>query len=863
MNQRLDPNFTFWVLVRPGVLNRKDASQLHAKVNAIRDWMSSKNLKLKFNIIDFDLYAQPNDAQPADIPHKITGISVNVLREHLYRETTFLAGQLPLWWAAPAGIKAESYAKLTSGVRKTAEKLAQRSGWVIDTQNTRSLQSFVDDKGESISLVDLGFLDDPSQEELVAQSFDQLTKSLFDPFKGSLMMGLSFARFEGVSFSYVCDRLKKAVTSGTYELEHTDTRFIILDVLNHQFKSGRDRYLQRLFKVCVYLSLGVQVSRTRATKREYEIMRSYVAQWGWDKKLIEELDRFAEWPVEKVDMLARALRSFLLDIYRRLSRQVQALKLQIDSTQDIIRRRRLSACFEGMIGKTPRLFTYFLTSTRKEEILSFIERPEASTQARWELHRESDRGQVLNRPLYAGETLAQVAVWSVFNNLFNPHTVARVISARSEYNIVETQALLNKLHKLITYTSPPLLPDETFINPPKVKRLIISVNPTSFQEESTNSYAAHGWDILNYGQQRRSQLTDISVIMQNSWGELFCRRYQGSDAFTQAMKSLYAEAGARLDLDHTPEILGPNDRVQPIVRKRIQEVLGQASKVFTQSDESPNLTRVFAYEVGGQFQVLYKGPDGARMNTARSLRGVIRRCGRMSSFDQELLIDHLSPSLREVRALVTRFQQDENAKIYVGWRQKDRLGYVVVCDERQRLFFQQSSARETRLAVVRVVRRVLPYLRKQVSSARELKSALRIFEFQEGQMVGGRGPVFTEATSQVLGALSKAHMGKDGLWLVGQFDEGRNGIGLKYGQEIFMASRYGSSFVHACVKHIVEREGLRDPEVWTLDGSKVDFGSKYGSTSIGAVQHLRLVAAYQKEITKALNYILQNFAEAQ
>jgi adenylate cyclase len=249
------------------------------------------------------------------------------------------------------------------------------------------------------------------------------------------------------------------------------------------------------------------------------------------------------------------------------------------------------------------------------------------------------------------------------------------MSPHSEYNIIETRALLHRFHGLINFQAPPYLDDQTYTRAPKIKRLIITASPTSFKEEDTNSYAAQGWDILNYGQQRRSQLTDISVITQNSWGELFCRRYQGEEAFTQAMKSLFADAGTRIDLDQPPEIIGPNDRVQPIVRKRIVEILNQAQEVFAEGDDT---SKIFTYEVGGQFQVIYKGPDGARMNTVRSLRGVIRRCGRMSEFDQSLLIDQLSPSLREIRSLVSNFQKDDDAKIYVGWRQKERLGYVVV-----------------------------------------------------------------------------------------------------------------------------------------------------------------------------------------
>jgi adenylate cyclase len=857
MSQNETARFDLWLILRAGLSQQEAQVMLESKLSDVKDWLGNKNIQVEFHLIDFDgMEENPTDAYKST--YRVNGLSQSILRERLYRDCIFLCGQIPLWWAAPAGIKKENYGKLVNGVRKTADKLAQSAGWVVDTKEGRTLQCFLNDKGDYLSLVNLGFLADPSHQELINFAFEQLTQSLFNPFEGCIHMALSYARIEGVPFSYVCDRLKKSVSSGEYELEHTDLRFIYIDVLNHQFREGKDRYFQRLFRVCIYLSLGVISSRKRNQSREYEVMRSYCKQWGWNESLITELDEFQQWSVEKVDLLARSVRTLLLDLYRRLSRFVQQNKIGINSREDIIRRRRLSACFEGMLGKVPHLFTYFLNQAPKEEHLTFVERPQAATQAQWELYREGELSSHL--PLFSGESLSQLASWAVFNGLFHPHTIVNIVSTRPEYNIIETRTMLHKMYDILNYSSAAELRDETFIDPPKVKRLIITVSPTSFHEESSNSYAAHGWDILNYGQQKRSQLTDISVIMQNSWGELFCRRYQGETAFTDAMKSLFAEGGARIDLEHEPEVLGPNDRVQPIVRKRIQEILNQATEVYQYQGES---TKIFAYEVGGQFQVLYRGPDGAKMNTVRSLRGVIRRCGKMTPFDQDLLIDQLSPSLREVRALVKRFQEDDDAKIYVGWKQQERLGYVIMCDERQRLFCQQSSARETRLAVMRVVRRVLPYLRKKVSNPRELSKALRIFEFNEGQVMGGRGPVFTEATGPVLSALSKSYIGKNGLWLVGNFYEGRNGIGLQYGKERFMASRYGSSFVYACVKHIVEEEGLQDPELWTLDGSKVNFGPKYPD-GVGAVQHLRLVATYQKEITKALNFILQNqFAEAQ
>lgn len=842
----------FWVITKANALQGTQGELLRQKTQVISEWLTQKGLDATFILIDFDDYDELRDREGHPF---LKSMSLELIREHLFAKCGFFAGQIPLWWAAPAGIKPESYTKLVSGIKKTSERFAQSSGIILDSdQPSRTLQSFVSDR-DQLTFVDLGTIIDPSPSDLLDCAFERLNESLKNPFAGMLSMAIYYARSEGVPFSYVCDRIKKAITQGEHEVEQTEFNLIGLDVLNHHFRQSKDRFFQRLFRMALYLQFAPRASKTRATNRSAYVMRRYAAQWGWDKALLEELDQFNGWTAEQVDAVGKTIRGFLLDLYRRMSREAQSRGLEIDTRSDVIRRRRLSACFEGMPAKVPHLFTYFLPSQPKEEHLVFVDNPQSAPQARWEIYREGSRNSG-GAPLYTGETLTWVATWAVFNGIFHPHTVVNITSPYSEYNLIEGRALLHKLHYLLTYDSAIDLPDQAYIDPPKIKRLLLSISPTSFEEESSSSYASHGWDILNYGQRKKSQLTDISLVMQNSWGEVFSKRYRGESAFTQAMKALFADGGNRIDLDLGVEILGPNDRVLPIVRKRITEVINQAIEVFNSEGAT---SKIFAYEVSGQFQILAKDAKAARMSTARTLRGVVRRCGQLNLYNQELLIDQLSPSLREIRAMILKMKQDSDAKVYIGWRRTERLGFVIVCDERGRLFFQQSSARETRLSVMRIVRRTLPYLRAHgVVSAKDMSRSLRVFEFQEGQMVGGRKLIFSEATGTVLKALSQAYTGTAGLWLVGQFDQGRAGLGLLYGKEVFMASRYGSSFVYACVKHIVEKQGLDDPETWTLDGSKVNFGPKYRDVSEGATQHLRLVALYQKEITKALNYILQH-----
>ena len=815
--RRLD----LWLLLQPYLLRRDEASLLREKCAALTEWMSGRGFQLHFHLVDSSSLVEERaeGAGPTKEP--------SLLREHIYRSTFLIAGRAPLWWIAPPAIQSDSYERLQRAIQMSPI--------------------------EGLELLDLGALAEPPPEELLAEGLNSVQRALQSPFQSLLELMLSLARLEGVPFHLPSERLKQSVFAGRHEIEYTEQRLIESDLLHRFFESTEERYMNRLVRISVALQLSVPMIRKRPgqTPRAVYLMRHVGRGWGWGEALMDELDGFSSWPSEKIDALLSVVRDTVLKLYQRLSLIAERRSLSLDEARDILRRRRISACFEQMEGKVPQLFlTALWAGQRKEEKLTFVESSSASSARRWQLFREQE-----GRPLFVSETLPMLCAWAVSNGFFTPHTAVTLSSGSGAHNIVELRALLHRLHELLEVTRAAGLPEKNFSKPPQTQRLLIVVSPGSFREEFSNSYATRGWDVLNYGQQRRSQLTDISLISYNSWGEIFCRRYQGPEAFPKALLALYGPDGSRLQLDQELEVLGPNDRAQPMVRKRIEEIFRQASAVV---EGQNGVRRVMAYEVGGQYQLFIKNQGKVRIGEARSLRGLIRHMSHLSSEPQELFIDQLSPSLREFRALVSQHQSDEDAKIYVAWRQRERLGHVIVCDERRRLFLQQCSASETRLTLVRTVRRLLPHLRKQVGSVRELQRALRVFQFQDGQLVAGRGPIFSESTSQVLGALSKAKTGGEGLWLVGSLADGRRGLGLQYGDQEFWASRYGGSFIYACVKHILEREGLDNVDSWTLDGSKVSFDGPYRVIGVGAIQQLRLVSIYQREITKALNYILQH-----
>ena len=414
-----DSHLNFWIITKEGALEGPSGDLLRQKAQVISEWLSNKGLKSSFTLIDFDDYDELRDREHHP---SLKAMSLELIREHLFAKCTYYAGQIPLWWAAPAGIKPDSYLKLVSGIRKTSERFAQSSGVILESnKSSRTLQSFVSDR-DQLTFIDLGTVTDPEPSALLDYSFERLNESLKSPFKGLLSMATYYARMEGIPFSYVCDRIKKAVTQGEHEVEQVEFSLIGLDVLNHHFRQSKDRFFQRLFRASTYLLFQPKASKQRSSHRSSYVMRRYAALWGWDKSLLEELDSFNEWTAEQVDAVAKSARGFLLDLYRRMSREAQSRGIEVDTRSDVIRRRRLSACFESMPAKVPHLFTYFLPQQPREEHLIFVDNPQAAPQVRWEVYREQGRN-AGGAPLFAGETLTIIASWAVFNGIFHPHTV--------------------------------------------------------------------------------------------------------------------------------------------------------------------------------------------------------------------------------------------------------------------------------------------------------------------------------------------------------------------------------------------------------------------------------------------------------
>lgn len=828
----------YWVVVDEDSLSAAAQKQLIQRVDEIERWGRKRGLDCHFFLVDTHR-ARINDFGGSEEDVDSSGSAQGkLLKEEFYRTAVFIAGHVPLWWVVPVGVTADGYRRVSDAIERA-------------------------DLVSEISFVDLGFIGDIDQGEFFGAALWQINKSLRSPFKSLLKMALLVRYLDSEQPMLLCDQLKDRVLQGERSPQYTDPYVLLFDAISEYFAQRHDWEAFRLVQQCFYLKVGLKLSRETlertAFMRRFRVMQAYILRWGWDQQLIADLDSLDSWSAERVDAMGQSIRQFMLGLYRQLIDRARTAAVKINENDVTILGRRLFACFGQETGKVQHLFTYFLREPRVEERIVVLEVPEAGADRQWEVHREVRRNAVAERdaPMWTGGTLAEVGSWLTFNGLFHAGSVVGLISAKSRTSTAEFRAMLDRFMALFACPDPFSIPPTSFLAPRRVERAALVVNfdlpgaPADASEQAGVYYLPENWDILNYGRKRENRLRDISVVTLNSWGEVFCRRFEGPRAVAKAMRALYAGIDPGSPLEVPVEILAPHDRTLPAVRNRLRQIIETTDEVFV-APLALRESRTFVYEVGGRFQVVHRSADGPRVTGARSLRGVVRQLGNSGYDRQTLFIDRLSPTLSDLRAVVEKHSDDREAELYIAWRQVRGVGYIIVCDETRRIYMRHT--RQPEAVLLLIVRRVLQHLRGYVQSARDLRRALRVFELREGRALGAP-TVLAEDTNRVLGELAKAPATPRPIWLRGESGRGRSGLYLEYDGRPFSPQPYGRRFVHELVQAVLEGSRDAGQEAFVIEGSTVAFDERHrlaGGHDRGIVKHLRLIDLYERWMVRCL-----------
>lgn len=827
-----DPLLMVYVVLDLRQMGEGVLPAMQNRAKGISEWAAGLGLGLVFTFLD------PARARAGEFgPLRNAPARSRQALDRFYRTGVYLAGQIPVWWCVPAGTPPDQHGRMARSIARGVEGLDFFDvGPVPRVRDDVRLRSAVD-------AIDRG-----GQHPLpFVLDFARLVLELDGPREPA------------------CERLKRAIEGGETPILDPVLQAVdeVSDAFARRGESGRATTLRRL----AWLKVGLYLVRTtthRATflDRFHALAGPCVTRWGYDRALLDLLDGLVGWPRDRVDDFDRDVRNLILGLYGALTEAARQAPQRFDQGTIAGIGRRLLALIGAEPGRVRAHFNHVVGEARPEDHLVLLEQPDAPRRERWAIHRHviarQDEAEVRDgegeAAMWTGDSLAAAASWAVVNGVFAQGTAVRPVGQSRVGTAADLRDVFDRLRFVLGRPDPLARPGPWFREPRRTRRAaLVAAFDGSAGEEAREKGAVkvlpENWDILNYGPRRVSRLRDVSVVSLDTWDAAHCRRFRGPQALMAAMRAIYGDFDPATPFEVPPEVLVPQGGASRATRNRLRQLLKGADRIVHATRAG---RRAFVYEVGGRFQVLLRDERGVRVSNARSLRGGARLLGAVGEDPQHLMIDKLSPSLGELRAIVDRQRSDPTAEICVGWRQVEGQGQILICDEVGRIYARRVALRQLDALLLRLVRRIIHRLRTRVRDTRTLRRVLRVFEMRDGGSLG-EDVQLREDTVRVISRLAEPRARHPELFLRGHLSRGRDGVYVEYDDRKFDPRNRGRRFaVELLEAMIADRERYPQFDLF-IEASSVRFGDASGpARERGVVKHLRLIDLYERHLARAL-----------
>jgi len=460
--------------------------------------------------------------------------------------------------------------------------------------------------------------------------------------------------------------------------------------------------------------------------------------------------------------------------------------------------------------------------------------------------------------VYEGESLTSAVTWALANGFYRRGTDVGVIRKKTHVGSNAAKSLFSSLEPVVGRPDPLGLAAERFADPRQIRRAMLLINfdgTKLIQERAENTGAAHvvtaNWDILNYGRDRKNRVEDVAVVSRNSWDEITCRSLSGQRALARALRHMFTDLDPSEGFHAAPEVMVPDERHLRVTRNRVQRLLDSAVEAMSDSVRA-NERRVFLYESGGEFQALCRSRSKIRVRDARSLRGVVRTLNAFTETRQEIIFDQLSPSLGDLRVMFERQHSDSNMEVCIGWRKTQNGGYILICDETNRVYMRRLPTRGLEDALIRLVRRIIYLIKDRAKDIRTLRRMLRVFELRGGHDTGSRIQLL-EDTVRVFTRFSEPRPRHPEIFLRGDLRKGRDGVFLEYGGRDYKPARMGRRYAVNLVRKLLEHRKKYAEFNLFIEASTVRFQETTRERrDVCIVRQLRLIDLYERLLGRAL-----------
>ncbi len=489
-------DFDFWICINKTRATQEANILFQKKAVLIQEWVM-KESGAETHLFVNDIESIKNNIFAEDDDEAFGTTAGALLMDEFYRSSIIIEGKIPFWWAVPRFASDSQYYEFFNAVP---------ADWRDE------------------NFIDIGNLHEISKEDFLGAALFQLIKSLGNPFKSIIKIGVLEKYLNGKETSPLLSHKVKA------SIQRGSVNALILDSYMLMFSEVYEYYgttlptpeILDVLRKNLYLKINPQLSKysgIQASKNlpyHVVVMFKYVKSWGWDDNKIKELDTFDLWDYNQVIQFWNSVKKFMLLSYQKITASIPTINIsERVSTSDIqLLSGKIKAHFSQSDNKIDDHITF--KDSTYESIMYIEPIRKGADIAEWRLYKSGNEQRDKTITLKTEKSLIKLIAWTSINRLFDP--VFSRIKIQSGYGQLNQNFMLTLLVKISEmYSKGNNIKNEYYLKEPFN---LINLIVTGFTDGSPNS--------------KRS----IFHIYKTSWGESYIEKYNDNSQIIKILEKV-------------------------------------------------------------------------------------------------------------------------------------------------------------------------------------------------------------------------------------------------------------------------------------------------------------------------------------
>lgn len=397
-----DSDLDIWICLDAQNLPRARLEHLQKKVEAIRRWAQDEaGVEIHLFINDINAIKENLFSESKD--EAFGSVIGAVLKDEFFRSSIILAGKIPFWWVLPR--------------------------FVRDAEYYRLFASLGDEEREE-HYVDFGNLYEIDKEDFIGAALFLIIKSLGNPFKAILKLGLLEKYLFAPEYSpLLSQKIRSSIHRGEIDGIILDSYQLMFEEVYRYYESSVDDPSRiNILRECMYLKVDPQISRYLGVKDRRNLpsrvltMFRYVKEWGWNIDTVRDLDSFASWDYRRTVEFWNEVKRFMLTSYQKILTQIPGMKFRerISDNDFKLLSRKIQSHFSVQPNKIDHYIT-FKDTPSETWLLIEPSGDEGRDAAQWRMSKKDREGETNATVTIRGErSLTRLLAWGAINGIYNP-----------------------------------------------------------------------------------------------------------------------------------------------------------------------------------------------------------------------------------------------------------------------------------------------------------------------------------------------------------------------------------------------------------------------------------------------------------